>query len=82
MLHHLEVHRFQRPVYWMRMLPPSSIQPVLEEWDLPVVSTYYDLTGIMLSGEPLRQARLNTSNGGLGFRSTEEHSPFAYYSSS
>jgi len=66
----------------MRMLPPSYIQPVLKEWDSLIISTYYDLTGILLTGEPLRQARLNTSKGGLGLRSTEEHSPFAYYSSS
>ena len=72
---------FSKLVYSLRVVPHKSHIKALENYDNAVRDCFDSFMCCSLSDEEWSLARLSTKMGGLGLRSSAEHSPAAFISS-
>ena len=71
---------FSKLVYSLRVVPHKSHIKALENYDNAVRDCFDSFMCCSLSDEEWSLARLSTKMGGLGLRSSAEHSPAAFIS--
>jgi len=72
---------FNKMVYSIRVVPPSSHSEALQAFDANVRASFEQFACLHLDDEQWAQATLGTSSGGLGLRSLARHSHAAFLAS-
>jgi hypothetical protein len=68
-------------MYAMRTSRPDWVHAAFAQFDGLAKTSFENTVGASIAGDSWAQAKLSTSQGGLGFRSAAEHAPAAFLAS-